>query len=266
MSDGSGPRGAARLAGGYATEVVIASLAAALAAVLTACTNSIPPRTEPLPVSAALAARLAPAARTLDSAIAAGAAPGGVLAVSYRGQHFVHAIGQLAIDDPRPPDGRTLYDMASLTKVVVVTTLAMLAVEEHKLDLDAPVVRYLPDFAAGTGDKAHVTVRHLLLHDSGLPPDPIPPLWKGSHSRARAVKTALGASLDTLPGARFVYSDISAITLGAILEKQYHARLDKLFARRIAEPLGLGRTRYLPPRSWRERWSRRRPEKRPDRP
>jgi CubicO group peptidase (beta-lactamase class C family) len=217
-----------------------------------ACARPGPPHTDPIPVSAALAAQLAPAARTLDSAIAAGAAPGAVLAVSYRGQHFVHAIGQLAIDDPRPPDGRTLYDMASLTKVVAVTTLAMFAVEEHKLELDAPVVHYLPGFARGTGDKARVTVRDLLLHDSGLPPDPVPPLWKGSHNRARAVNTALAANLDTVPGTRFVYSDISAITLGAILEKLYHARLDRLFARRVAEPLGLARTRYLPPRSWRD--------------
>ena len=82
------------------------------------CAHQALPRTAPIPVDAALSMQLEPASRVLDSAIAAGAAPGAVLAVSLRGRHFEHAIGQLAVDDPRPPDGRTLYDMASLTKVV----------------------------------------------------------------------------------------------------------------------------------------------------
>jgi CubicO group peptidase (beta-lactamase class C family) len=187
----------------------------------------------------------------LDSAIAAGAAPGAVLAVSWRGQHFVHAIGQLAVDDPRPPDGRTLYDMASLTKVVALTTVAMFAIEQRRLDLDTPVVLYLPEFAHGSGAKARVTVRDLLLHDSGLPPDPVPPLWKGSHNRTAAIDRALASNLDTIPRARYVYSDLSAITLAAILERLYHKRLDRLFAEEIAGPLRLTRTRFLPPRSWR---------------
>jgi CubicO group peptidase (beta-lactamase class C family) len=227
------------------------SVVFATSSVLAACSHSGPPRTDPIPVSAALSAELEPAARVLDSAIAGGAAPGAVLAVSWRGQHFVHAIGQLAVDDPRPPDSRTLYDMASLTKVVALTTVAMFAVEQRKLDLDAPVVRYLPEFAKGRGEKTRVTVRDLLLHDSGLPPDPVPPLWKGSHNRAAAVRRALASNLDTLPGARYVYSDLSAITLAAIVEKLYHKRLDRLFAEEVAQPLHLSRTRFLPPRSWR---------------
>ena len=224
----------------------------ALAAMLAGCSRGRPPRTDPIPLSATLSMQLEPAARTLDSAIAAGAAPGAVLAVSWRGQHFEHSVGQLAVDDPRPPDGRTLYDMASLTKVVALTTLAMFAVEEHQLDLDTPVVHYLPPFARGRGDKSHITVRDLLLHDSGLPPDPVPPLWKGSHRRRTAIKTALAANLDTVPGTRFVYSDLSAITLAAIVEKLYHKRLDRLFAERVTRPLGLTRMRFLPPRSWRD--------------
>ncbi|MGH7592558.1 MAG: serine hydrolase domain-containing protein [Gemmatimonadales bacterium] len=196
--------------------------------------------------------QLEPAARTLDSAIAAGAAPGAVLAVSWRGEHFVHAIGQLAVDDRRPPDGRTLYDMASLTKVVALTTLAMMAVEGHRLALDSPVVHYLPDFARGGGGKSRVTVRNLLLHDSGLPPDPVPPLWKGSHNRNAALKRALASNLDAAPGARFVYSDVNAITLATILERTYHKRLDALFTERVARPLGFTRMRFLPPSGWRD--------------
>jgi len=217
-----------------------------------ACAHPTLPRTDPIPVDAALSMLLEPAARTLDSAIAAGAAPGAVLAVSLGGRHFEHAIGQLAVDDKRPPNGRTLYDMASLTKVVALTTLAMLAVEDHRLELDSTVVHYLPEFARGAGEKSRVTVRELLLHDSGLPPDPVPPLWTHPGSRRSALEEALAANLDTVPGARFVYSDLGAITLASILEKQYGTRLDELFARRVTTPLGFMRMRFLPPREWRD--------------
>src|SRR5689334_22393193 len=184
----------------------------------TACAHVALPRRDPIPLNAALSMQLEPAARALDSAIAAGAAPGAVLAVSLGGRHFEHAIGQLAVDDQRPPDGRTIYDMASLTKVISLTTLAMMAVHEHRIELDTPVVRYLPGFARGSGEKSRVTVRDLLLHDSGLPPDPVPPLWRHPGSRRAAIEEALAANLDTVPGARMLYSDLSAITLGAILE------------------------------------------------
>jgi CubicO group peptidase (beta-lactamase class C family) len=223
-----------------------------LSALLTACAHVALPRTDPIPVDAALSMQLEPAARTLDSAIAAGAAPGAVLAVSIGGRHFEHSIGQLAVDDPRPPDGRTIYDMASLTKVVALTTLAMMAVHEHRIELDTPVVHYLPEFARGRGEKSRVVVRDLLLHDSGLPPDPVPPLWMHPGSRSSALEEALAANLDTVPGAMFVYSDLSAITLGTIIEKQYHERLDELFADRVARPLGFTRMRFLPPREWRD--------------
>jgi CubicO group peptidase (beta-lactamase class C family) len=225
---------------------------AGLLAAVAACAHVALPRSDPIPVDAALSMQLEPAARTLDSAIAAGAAPGAVLAVSLGGRHFEHSIGQLAVDDPRPPDGRTVYDMASLTKVVALTTLAMMAVHEHRIELDTPVVHYLPEFARGGGEKSHVLVRNLLLHDSGLPPDPVPPLWMHPGSRDAALEEALSANLDTVPGAVFVYSDLSAITLGAIIEKQYHERLDELFAERVARPLGFTRMRFLPPREWRD--------------
>ena len=217
---------------------------------LCGCTSSPLPRTDPLPVSAALSVRLEPAARVLDSAIAAGAAPGAVLAVSVHGEHFVHSIGQLAVDDPRPPDGRTLYDMASLTKVIATTTLAMMAVDENRLALDSPVVHYLPQFARGKGARSIVTVRDLLLHDSGLPPDPPPDLWKSPRHRESALDTVLATDLARAPGDSMVYSDINAIALATIIEKLYHKRIDELFAERVTRPLGLTRMRFLPPKSW----------------
>ncbi|MEO5797920.1 MAG: serine hydrolase domain-containing protein [Gemmatimonadales bacterium] len=218
------------------------------AVLVTACASHAP-RTTPLPTSATLAARLSGAQRVLDSAIAAGAAPGAVLAVSIKGERFVYASGKLGIGDETRPSGSTLYDMASLTKVIVLTTIAMEAVEEGKLSLDAPVVSYLPDFARGTGDKSRVTVRDLLLHDSGLPAHR--PLWKETFVRKGAILRTITSDLVTSPGTEMVYSDLGAITLTTILEKLYHRRIDQLFAERVTKPLGLERMRYLPPKGWR---------------
>ena len=221
---------------------------AALTLALAACASS-PPRALPLPISAPLAARLAPAQRVLDSAIAAGAAPGAVLAVSVKGERYVSGTGALGIGDEIRPSGSTLYDMASLTKVIVLTTLAMDAVEEGRLDLDAPVVSYLPDFARGSGEKSRVTVRDLLLHDSGLPAHRR--LWKETFVREGAILRTITSDLDAPPGTRMVYSDLGAITLTTILEKLYGARVDRIFATKVSGPLGLQRMRYLPPKGWR---------------
>jgi beta-N-acetylhexosaminidase len=189
---------------------------------------------------------LAPLTSLLDSAVAAGAAPGAVLAVSYRGSRFSYGTGKLALDDPTRPDGRSVYDLASLTKVVATTTLAMLAVSEGKLALDAPVQRYLPAFR-GAG-KAKVTVRHLLTHSSGLRADS--PLWRQTPNADSALGFVNAMPLDTTPGARMVYSDMGAIVLGEVIERVYGDKLDRLAERRIFGPLGMSATRFRPPEAW----------------
>ncbi len=210
---------------------------------LAACSHGAP-HTAPLPIAPTLATRLAPATAVLDSAIRAGAAPGAVLAVSIRGERFVYGTGRLGLDDSTRPDGRTLYDMASLTKVITLTTLAMMAVDEGRLDLDTPVVHYLPDFARGSGNKAAVRVRDLLLHDSGLSPGR--PLWLETIVRAGGILRTVTTDLSAPPGTRMVYSDLGAITLTAILEQLYGKRIDRLFAERVTRPLGLTRMRSTP--------------------
>lgn len=215
---------------------------------LTACAGG-PPATQPIPTSAALGTRLADAVRVLDSAVAAGAAPGAVLAVSLNGERFIHGTGRLGLDDPTVPSRTTMYDMASLTKVVALTTVAMMAVHEGLLDLDAPVVHYLPDFGRGLGPKGSVLVRDLLLHDSGLPAHRR--LWEETLVRKGAILRSITSDLNTAPGQRMVYSDIGAITLTAILEQLYHDRFDRIFARKVADPLGMTRSRFTPPKSWR---------------
>jgi len=182
----------------------------------------------------------------LDSALAAGTAPGAVLAISSQGARYLYGAGRLALDDPRRPDGHTVYDLASLTKVVATTTLAFHAVSEGRLELDAPVQRYLPEFR-GAG-KERVTVRHLLTHSSGLRADS--PLWRQTPTADSALRFVLALPLDTAPGVRMVYSDMGAIVLGRVVERVLGGRLDRLAQRRIFQPLRMSSTRFRPPESW----------------
>lgn len=204
------------------------------------------PKAVPQPLCPAPPCVLAPLATLLDSAVAAGAAPGAVVAVSYRGKRFVYGTGRLALDDPTRPGGTSVYDLASLTKVIATTTLAMLAVSEARLDLDAPVQRYLPAFR-GPG-KERVTIRNLLTHSSGLRADRS--LWRETPNAASALALVNATPLDTVPGARTLYSDLGAIALGEVIERIYRQRLDRLADRRIFAPLGMRSTRFRPPASW----------------
>lgn len=182
------------------------------------------------------------AAYFLDSAIAKHAAPGAVIAVSSHGHRWYYGTGRLGQDDATRPDSLTLYDMASVTKVIVMTTLAIDAVREGKLELDAPVQRYVPAFQGAHKDS--VTVRHLLTHSAGLP------AWRAlylqAESRAAAMALADTTPLDTLPGVRMVYSDLGIIVMTQALEGIYGKRLDSLFAERVSGPFGMTSSGYLP--------------------
>lgn len=187
------------------------------------------------------------AAPYLDSMVVLdSASPGAVVAISVHGRHYYHASGSLGVGDPRTPDSSTVYDLASLTKVIGLTTAMMIAVDEHRIELDAPIQRYVPAFQGPNKEK--VTVRHLLTHSSGLPAWRA--LYRQATSRADAYALADTTPLDTLPGTRFVYSDLGAIVLAQAIESVYHERLDSLLRRRLFGPLGMRDTRYLPPDGW----------------
>ena len=202
----------------------------------------------PAPPAAPLARRpdWAPLRQFLDSAVAAGAAPGIVVAVSWPGHRYVYGTGHLGDGIQNRPDRHTVYDLASLTKVVGLTTAMMWAVDEGRLDLDAPASRYVPAVQGPGTDR--ITLRLLLAHASGLPA--WRPLYLRAASRAGVFAAADSTPLDTVPGARFTYSDIGAILLTQAIESVYGERIDTLLARRLFRPLGMRSTTFNPPVAW----------------
>ena len=228
----------------------------ALAGLLAACRASVPlPASAGIPPAAPGAlgfdsTRLAAAAAYVKAAADSGAFPGAVLAVGRHGRlALLVAVGRYGADDPRPVDAGTIYDLASLTKVVGLTTACMLLVDEGKLALDEPVQRYVPEFR-GAG-KERVTIRHLLTHSSGLPA--WRPLYREADSRATALWVVNTTPLATPPGQAYVYSDLGAIVLTEVVERITGESLDRFLERRVFRPLGMPATRYLPPKDWRER-------------
>jgi CubicO group peptidase (beta-lactamase class C family) len=190
--------------------------------------------------------RWAPLAAYLDSSVARHAFPGAVVAIGRRDSVLlVHAVGRMDYQDGAAVTATTVYDLASLTKVVGLTTAVMMLVDEGKLDLDAPVTRYIPAFAAG-GDS--VTVRHLLTHSSGLPA--WRPFFQRVRSREEMFALVNAEPLEAAPGSRMVYSDLGAILLTEVVEHLTGRRLDRLLETRLFGPLGMRDTRYLPPRGW----------------
>ena len=176
--------------------------------------------------------------------------PGAVVAVGYRDSVvLLAAVGHYGADDRRPVTTETVYDLASLTKVIGLTTAAMLLVDSGKLDLDAPVQRYVPAFQGP--NKERVMIRHLLTHSSGLPA--WRPLYAESADREHALALVDTTPLMRQPGDTFVYSDLGAMVLAQAVQAVSGQRLDDFLAARLFGPLGMTSTRYLPPESWRSR-------------
>ena len=186
-------------------------------------------------------------ARFLDASIASRAFPGAVVAV---GRHdtvlYLHAFGHLDYEHGQRVTTRTVYDLASLTKVVGLTTAMMRLVEEGRVALDTPAVHYVPAFR----DSA-VTVRQLLTHSSGLPA--WRPFWQQVHSRAEMFALVDAEPLEQPPHTKMVYSDLGAMVLTQIVETVTGERLDRYLQVHLFRPLGMRNTRYLPPASWRSR-------------
>jgi beta-glucosidase-like glycosyl hydrolase/CubicO group peptidase (beta-lactamase class C family) len=185
--------------------------------------------------------------RVVEQFVERKAFPGGVLAVGKDGALVdLKAFGRLSYEaSATPVSVDTIYDLASLTKVVVTTTMAMILVDEGKLDLSKPVSAFVPQFRGG--DKDRVTVWHLLTHSSGLPG--VAPVYKeGLKGREAYLARVLGMPLQYEPGTKSVYSDPGPILLGEILERVAGEPIEAFVSRRIFEPLGMRDTMYRPPR------------------
>ncbi len=187
--------------------------------------------------------KLAALDAAVTNAIAAGRLPGGVLWLERQGEAQVRAYGKRSVRPTREsmtPD--TVFDAASLTKVVVTTPCLLRLVEEGRVDLETPVGRYLEGFS-GEGREA-ITVRHLLTHVSGLPSGlPRSSPWQGP---SNALALARTQPLAEPPGTRFRYSDINFILLGFIIEKASGVPLDRFATNTLFTPLGMDHSGYLP--------------------
>jgi serine-type D-Ala-D-Ala carboxypeptidase len=184
----------------------------------------------------------------LETAIAARAFPACSLAVTHVGELVASkALGRFTYD-PASPEVTTasLFDLASLTKVVATAAMAMILYERGLLDLEAPVAAIVPEFA-GTGDDAsrrEVTLRMLLAHSSGLPA--YEKLYLRSQAREALLRVAFTAQLTAAPGERAEYSDIGFIILGVALERLADESLDVFCQREIFGPLAMTRTTFNP--------------------
>ncbi len=197
-------------------------------------------------------AQLQPAFDVVERAVADKAFPGATLVVGCHGKVAVHAFGKLRYDaKAQATTVKTMYDVASLTKVIVTTTLVAKLVEgdfPSPLNLDAPVERYLPEWATGPQPewRQRVTVRHLLTHTSGLPP--FKEYWRTSKSKQDTLTKIFAEPLEYEPGTKEIYSDLGIILMAEIIERLTGRTLDDLANQYIFAPLGMRDSMYKPPK------------------
>jgi CubicO group peptidase (beta-lactamase class C family) len=191
------------------------------------------------------AARLATVDRIVTRGITAGGYPGASVVIGRNGYAvYEKGFGKLGwtTNSPRVSADRSIYDLASLTKVVGTTTAAMVLYDAGRLDLEAPVSTYLPAFSGGWKDS--VTVRHLLTHRSGLPAGR--DLWRIARTPDEARAAVLSTNLECKPGQCYIYSDLGADVLGFVIEAIAGEPLDVFLHDKVFEPLGMNDTFYRP--------------------
>lgn len=181
----------------------------------------------------------------LLNAIKDEAFPGAVALVGYKGEIIYHsAFGNFTYDEnPVKMTTETIFDLASVSKVVGTTTAAMMLVDEKKINLDDKVSKYLPGFEVN--GKEYITVRNLLLHNSGF--ISWIPFYKKYKTRDEVIDDIMNQSLTYPTGTKMEYSDLGMITLQLIIEKVSGLSLDKFLNEKLFSPLKMNRTMYNPP-------------------
>ena len=189
----------------------------------------------------------------LAQAIKARAFPGCSLAVTYRGELIAHkALGRFTYEPSSATVATdTLFDLASVTKVIGPTSMAMILYERGLLDLEAPVTAVVPEFASEDARRGQVTLRMLLAHSSGLPA--YERLFLRAPTRDQLLRAAFATSLSAAAGTRAEYSDIGFIILGVALERLADESLDVFCQREVFGPLAMSHTTFNPAQELRER-------------
>jgi len=184
----------------------------------------------------------------VQEAIRDGQIPGAVVLVGHDGQVIYRkALGERSLEPRREAmTVDTIFDLASLTKVVATTTAVMQLVQKGQIRVNEPVAKYIAEFAEN--GKEEITIRELLTHFSGLPQDlDLSQPWEG---REAGLRMAYAEKPIYAPGSRFLYSDVNFIVLGALVERVSGMSLQDYCEKNIFVPLKMTRTRFLPPASW----------------
>lgn len=180
-----------------------------------------------------------PVQQILLEAIAEQAFPGAALIASQRGKVLLesYAGGHTYDSDAVPVSAETIYDVASLTKVLVTTPLCMKLVEGGRLQLETTLVSVVPEFRGNDARREQITFRHLLAHSSGLPAHR--KYYEHAHHLQQVLQQVFSTPLEADPGTRAEYSDIGFILLGIAIERLMGAKLDHLAQRELFAPLGI---------------------------
>jgi CubicO group peptidase (beta-lactamase class C family) len=190
----------------------------------------------------------------LRQAVEQKAFPGASVAITHTGRLVaLKAFGQFTFEQDSPDvTVESIFDLASVSKVVASTSMAMILYERGLLDLDTPVNGVLPEFAQAEAQRREVTVRMLLAHSSGLPAHE--KLYLRASTKEELVREALSVPLKNAPGTHVEYSDIGFILLGLALERMAmtigEAPLDRFCQREVFGPLGMLHTAFNPPSAW----------------
>ncbi len=204
-----------------------------------------------VPGDAARQSSLQAIASLVEEAIREGKCPGAVVLVGHKGEViYRRAFGyRELVPEKLPMEVNTIFDMASLTKVIATTTAVMQLVEQGRIRLEDTVGEYWPDFKAN--GKEEITIRELMTHYSGLGPDlSLEPPWSGYETAMRLIVEQKPIAP---PGTRFIYSDINYETLGEIVRRVSGEPLDAYSVEHIFKPLGMKDTMFKPPASLRPR-------------
>jgi serine-type D-Ala-D-Ala carboxypeptidase len=192
-----------------------------------------------------------PAFELLQQAIAQHAFPAASVAVTHQGKLVaLKAVGRFTYDPQSPQvTSASIFDLASVSKVVGTTSVAMTLYQRGLLDLEIPVVSVVPEFSGQDERRREVTLRMLLAHSSGLPA--YEKLFRRTRTKEELLDAAFATQLAADPGSEATYSDIGFIILGIALERIADEPLDRFCQREVFGPLGMAHTAFNPPPAWR---------------